>query len=114
MALDSTGRQEARLMYVRIWSERLLELSEFKLKIGHSLVPQSYSPELGQWVMTQRQSSSCIMKKIPVTLQRGASESSRALDSSGIQMMLFGAYDFATNAWIQGAIRPLSRVTQVI
>ena len=38
------------------WNEQFQQLCEFKIQIGHYLVPVNYSanPKLGWWVLTQR------------------------------------------------------------
>jgi hypothetical protein len=67
---------------VSIWSLRFQQLSEFKERIGHCLVPYTYSanPDLGRWVSIQRSKYRLQQKGKPSPMTE---ERIRELDSIG-------------------------------
>ena len=67
-----------------IWSVRLQEIREFKMKFGHCLVPQQYAanPMLGHWVSDQRRNYELHQEGKPSTLTE---ERLRELERVGVE-----------------------------
>jgi hypothetical protein len=77
--------------HLGIWNARFEQLREFKVQLGHCLVPKKYAanPKLGRWVGTQRNNYKLYQEGNPSSMTE---ERIRELESVGFDWEVTNAY----------------------